>query len=186
MIYFLRHGLDDERFVGGWSEVDLVDEGIKQVENTLAIMDRDGIIPSSIIASNVKRAIHTADMVSKHFDIPYQTSEMFMEQNKGLLNGMDREEAKKKYPEYMDEVKIDTVYPDGESLIMLYERIKKILPFIASLDDDTLIVTHRGVINMIYYLLNDIPLDMKKKRFDVTHASLHELDTKKLTIRKVI
>ena len=31
MIYFLRHGLDDERYIGGWSEVDLTDEGVEQV-----------------------------------------------------------------------------------------------------------------------------------------------------------
>ena len=28
MIYFLRHGLDDERYVGGYSNVGLTKEGI--------------------------------------------------------------------------------------------------------------------------------------------------------------
>ena len=26
MIYLMRHGLDDENYIGGWSEVDLVEE----------------------------------------------------------------------------------------------------------------------------------------------------------------
>lgn len=186
MIYFLRHGLDDENFVGGWSDVDLIDEGIKQVEHTVEIMDENGIIPSSIIASNVRRAEHTAKIVSEHFGTSYTLSDDFREQSKGLLNGMEKIKAEREYPEYMSGVSVDTVYPDGESLKMLYERMKKLLPYIASLDDDTLIVTHRGVINMLYFLLNDIPLDMDKKQFKVTHASLHELDGKRLTIRKVI
>ena len=38
---------------------------------------------------------------------------------------------------------------------------------------------------MIYYLLNDIELDMNKERFDVTHASIHELDIKSKKIRRI-
>lgn len=186
MIYFLRHGLDDEKYVGGWSDVDLVPKGIRQIEKTIGIMDQDGIIPSSIIASNVRRAKHTAEIVSEHFNVPVTFSDDFREQSKGILNGMDKEKALEEYPEYMNGVEVDTIYPDGESLKMLYERMKKLLPYITSLEDDTLIVTHRGVINMLYYLLNDIPLDMDKKRFGVSHASVHELNKKELTIRKVI
>ena len=52
-------------------------------------------------------------------------------------------------------------------------------------EDDTLIVTHRGYINMLYYILNDIPLDMKKERFDVVTASVHEYDKEKNTIRRI-
>jgi len=29
---------------------------------------------------------------------------------------------------------------------------------------------------MLYYILKDIELDMNKERFDVTHASLHQID----------
>ena len=42
--------------------------------------------------------------------------------------------------------------------------------------DDTLIITHRGVINMFYYILRNIPLDMDKKKFKVDVASVHALD----------
>ena len=34
MIYLMRHGLDDETFIGGWSDVDLVNDGIEQVKST--------------------------------------------------------------------------------------------------------------------------------------------------------
>ena len=35
MIYLIRHGLDDEAYIGGWSDVDLISEGIEQVEETI-------------------------------------------------------------------------------------------------------------------------------------------------------
>ena len=31
MIYLLRHGLDDENYIGGWSEVDVINEGKMQI-----------------------------------------------------------------------------------------------------------------------------------------------------------
>ena len=34
MIYLLRHGLDNEDYIGGWSNVDLTKEGIKQVKKS--------------------------------------------------------------------------------------------------------------------------------------------------------
>lgn len=186
MIYFLRHGLDDEAYIGGWSDVSLIDEGRKQVVETLKIMQDKGIIPKRIIVSDIKRACETADLVSEFFGLDYETTEILREQDKGKLNGMLKEEAIVKYPEYFADVTIDTIYPEGESLRNLYDRIKRELEYFYSLEEDTLVVTHRGVINMLYYLLENIPLDMDKKKFDVVHASVHEFDKKLNLIRKVI
>ncbi len=189
MIYLLRHGLDDENFIGGWSEVDLVPEGIEQVNNTLDKMIKEGIQIDKIIVSDVLRAKTTAELVlSKYPNLDrYEVNTMFREQNKGILNGMPIDVADKEYPEYRGKnVQIDTIYPEGESLLDLYKRIKENLNEILALDDNTLIVTHRGVINMLYFILNNVELNMDKKQFGVTHASLHELDKKVLSIRKVI
>ena len=51
--------------------------------------------------------------------------------------------------------------------------------------DNTLLVTHRGVINMFYYLLNNEKLDMNKKRFNVDHASIHKLDLKNMKNERI-
>ena len=64
------------------------------------------------------------------------------------------------------------------------KRIKVLLETLKE-KDNTLIVTHRGVINMIYYILNEIEIDMDKEKFNVTHASLHELDINKKLIRRI-
>ena len=52
-------------------------------------------------------------------------------------------------------------------------------------EDNSLVVTHRGVINVFYYLFNSIPLDMEKKRFNVDHLSIHEVDIDKKIIRRI-
>ena len=65
----------------------------------------------------------------------------------------------------------------------LYDRVYKYLNEIKF--DNVLIVTHRGVINMIYYILNNIELDMDKEKFGVSHASIHELDINKRKIKKI-
>lgn len=188
MIYLLRHGLDDETYLGGWSNVDLIDEGIEQVKSSsLKIKELDLKI-NKIIASDVKRAKTTAEIVSDILGLSsFEESDLFREQNKGLLNGMLRTYAENTYPEYKESnISIDTRYPSGESLSDLYKRMKDNLEYINSLSDQTLIITHRGVINMLYYILNDIPLDMDKKRFGVTHASLHVYDKQNKSIRKVL
>ncbi len=189
MIYFLRHGLDNEAFIGGWSEIPLTKEGVYQVVNTASKMSQiDNLKIKKIIASSVKRARQTAEIASPILGLTnYEVSDILREQNKGHLNGMEKYVANHLYPQYMGtEVTCDTIYPDGESLSDLYKRIKNNLEYFASLEDDTLLVTHRGVINMLYYIFNDIPLDMDKEKFDVTHASLHACDIKNKTIRKVL
>ena len=55
MIYILRHGLDDERFIGGWSDVPLVEEGIQQVMHTINFMKRQNISFEKIYSSDVDR-----------------------------------------------------------------------------------------------------------------------------------
>ena len=62
MIYLLRHGLDDENYIGGWSEVDLIPEGIDQVNNTLDKMIEEGIKIDKVIVSDVLRAKTTAEL----------------------------------------------------------------------------------------------------------------------------
>ena len=184
MIYLMRHGQDDEDYIGGWSKVGLTKEGKLEVIDT-ALWIKDNLHIKRVIASDIFRAMQTAEIVCDVLSLPFLPSTELREQNKGLLNGMLQEEAHMEYAELLDNVTVDTVYPEGESLRNLYERIKEYLEKIMTLKDDTLIITHRGVINMIYYLLNDKELDMDKKQFGVTTASVHELDTRNRTIRKI-
>lgn len=185
MVYLMRHGQDDETYVGGWSSVDLIPEGREEVQET-ALWIKEHLSIQKIVCSDVKRALETAKIISSILGIPYETDEHLREQNKGLLNGVPKEKAYHEYPGFTDdEISVDTVFPEGESLRNLYERIKQYLNTLLCAEDDTLFITHRGVINMIYFVLCDIPLDMDKKQFGVTTASVHALDKEKKMIKKV-
>ncbi|MDE5630018.1 MAG: phosphoglycerate mutase family protein [Bacilli bacterium] len=186
MIYFLRHGLDDERYIGGWSEIDLTDEGVEQVRKTIEHMNNLGIIPKHIISSGIERSNTTASILGQYYDLNIKKDYRFREQNKGELNGLLKSDASVLFPEYFKDVDIETKYPGGESLIDLYIRIKAMLDEIKDIEEDTVIVTHRGVINMLYYILYQIPLDMDKEKFHVDHASLHVFNPEVMLIGKVI
>lgn len=185
MIYIMRHGQDDESYVGGWSNVSLIPEGQEEVKVS-ALWIKETLDIKQIMCSDVARARQTAQIVSEILGLPIILNPNLREQNKGLLNGMPRDEANNRYPELMgDEVTVLTVYPEGESLRDLYERVKAYLEELMSLPDDTLLITHRGVINMVYFILNNVELNMDKKQFGVETASVHEIDKVNRKIKKV-
>lgn len=184
MIYLLRHGLDDESFIGGYSNVGLIKEGKIQVNDSAKWLKANVTKINKIYSSDVKRAIESAEIVNKYLKLDIEYTKDLRELNKGLLNGMPKHEAELLYPDYINVKDINLKYPNGESMLDLYKRIKILLDSISKYDD-SLIVTHRGVINMIYTLLNNDTLSMDKKRYNVVHASVHELDLEKNKIRRI-
>lgn len=184
MIYLIRHGLDDESFIGGYSNVGLIREGIKQVESSGKWLKDNITSINKIYSSDIKRAIESSEIINKYLHLKIYLTSDLRELNKGSLNGMNKLEAEILYPNFINVTDISVRYPNGESMIDLYKRIKLFLERIGDYDN-SLLVTHRGVINMIYVLLNNDELTMDKKKYSVTHASIHELDLEKKKIRRI-
>jgi len=184
MIYLIRHGMDDESYIGGYSSVDLTDFGKMQVNELGGWLQLQNLCVYKIYTSDVKRAISTADIINSYLKLPvYKTSEL-RELDKGELTGMKKSMAKIKYSDYINVDDIRKRYPLGESMLDLYIRIKDLFRRISQYDD-SILVTHRGVINMFYYLLCNDELDMNKEKYGVEHASVHELDIVKSKIRRI-
>lgn len=184
MIYLMRHGLDDERFIGGHSDTPLVSEGIEQVKNATKFIIEKKLSIERIISSDVKRAVETANIVNSYLGVPIEYSKMLRELDKGVLNGLLKEDALKYYKDYVFLSDKSIRYPGGESLVSFYERIKKDLNDILR-EDNTLIITHRGVINMIYFILSGLTLTYEKEKFGVSHGSIHEYDDSLKLIKKI-
>ena len=182
MIYLIRHGLDDESKIGGWSDVSLTNEGIKQVEKAKKYII-DNLSFEKIISSDVKRAKETSQIINKNLNKKITYTKKLREQSKGKYDGVKKSDLDKN-DYFLGNIKIYDKYPEGESLLDLYYKVEKLLNNINKWDN-TLLVTHRGVINMFYYLLNNEKLDMNKKRFNVDHASIHKLDLKNMTIERI-
>lgn len=183
MIYLVRHGLDDENYIGGWSDVELISEGVKQIENS-----REFIIKylklKRIITSDIKRATSTAKIINEKLGLILEIDNNLRELDKGDYTGVKKDTLTNEEKEFIKNITIYDKYPNGESMKDFYERIVKIIPSLANYED-SLVVTHRGVINMIYYYLNNIDVDMNKERFNVTHGSVHELDLNNKKIRRI-
>lgn len=184
MIYLVRHGLDDERFIGGFSDVGLTFKGKLQVKEMIEFLKETSLHFDRIYSSDIKRARETAEMIGEEFKVPILLDERLREQDKGIFNGEFAIKAKIEHPNFFENIKVDTVYPEGESLNSFHKRIYVNLPFFLE-QNNSLVVTHRGVINAIYYDVNQIPVDMDKEKFGVTHASIHEYNPKTKTIRKI-
>lgn len=184
MIYLIRHALDDERYVGSWSNVSILESEKEKVKSQAKYI-KENLQVTDIYTSDIKRSVQTAEIIGKYLNKEVIKDKNLREQNKGYLTGKEKAKLSKEELEQLNNQKIDTIFEGGESLEEVYKRIKRYIPTLAKLKDNTLIVTHRGVINMLYYIMNDIPLDMQKKRFNVKHLSIHELDIDKKMIRRI-
>lgn len=184
MIYLMRHGLDDESYVGGYSDVDLIDEGVEQVDDVGKWLCEMNYTFENIYTSDIKRAVTTANIINEYLNIPVLLDKNLRELNKGILNGMKKDDAMNLYFKYMINKDINMKYPNGESMMDFYLRIRNLLTYFSKYEN-SLVITHRGVINMIYYILLRKEVDFDKERFGVVHASVHELDLNKSKIRRI-
>lgn len=184
MIYLIRHGLDDERFIGGWSNNGLIHKGRKQVAEAITFLKENNIYFNQIFSSDIGRAKETAEMIQKEFNVCLILDSRLREQNKGDFNGEFEIKAKLKNPEFFKNITEETVYPNGESLLEFNQRIRINLTYFLE-HDNSLIVTHRGVINALYYQLEERVIDMNKGQFGVTHASIHEYNPNTKKLRKI-
>ena len=186
MIYLLRHGLDDERYIGGHSDVDLIKEGISQVKDSSEFIKSLNI--NRIITSDVKRAISSALIVKNSLEgeIAFEVDSRLRELDKGLLTGKLRSALTEEEKRICEMTSIFERYPNGESMQDMYDRVKYLVDSGYFLDkNSSLIVTHRGIINMMYFMFNNEPLTMNKSKFGVDHASVHELDIDKKKIKRI-
>ncbi len=102
MIYLLRHGEDDETYIGGHSDVALTNNGILQIQNIAEELKKGKYKIDRIISSDIKRARQTTEIVNKNLNLPVEYTEMLRELDKGKLNGMLVTSANELYPEYED------------------------------------------------------------------------------------
>lgn len=180
-LYFIRHGKDDERYRGGWSDLGLIEEGEKQASQLAYFLkeNQQEYPISQIISSDLKRAVQTAKAIQKQLNVPMILSENWREINNGDLAGMLNSVALEKYPGlFFNTLRMDECYPNGESPINFFNRIKDTFYELLKkqTNDKVAIVTHSGVINVIYHIVKNIEWSNKNKSFPVKNVSLNVLE----------
>lgn len=186
-ILFVRHGKDSDQHRGGWSQLDLLPEG-KREAKMLAdylVQHKEDYHFTKMITSDLKRAETTATILAEVLQLPLEKESSLRETNNGDLAGMLNSEADQKFPRlYFRSLAMDKHYPNGESPREFYQRIKTWFQRFLQENDDSdetqIVVTHGGVVNIIYHLVNQIEWTNKSNLFHVKHCSISLLNTKTL------
>lgn len=186
-IIFVRHGKDDDAYRGGWSSLGLLDEGKRQSQAVADYFRTTSEYKIEyIVSSDLNRTIETAEYIATALDLPIHTDTRLRETNNGDLAGMLNSEALVKFPGlFWNTLAMDEAYPNGESPAAFYLRIKEwfddIIKSSLTNNGDLLVVTHGGVINIIYYLVKELEWTNKKPRFPIDKCSIHVLNVDSMT-----
>jgi len=160
-IYILRHGETVWNFKGitqGRSNNRLSKNGKKQVEE-LAKEFKD-IHFDEIFVSPLMRTVQTANIFNKYHSKKLIKDERIIEIDQGIFTG------RKKDSFTPEEIEIRKNRPEGygmETQQMIIDRVKLFLEDIAVRykDKKILVVTHRGIAKILYYLINNIDTNEK-------------------------
>ena len=116
--FFVRHGKDDDSYRGGWSNLDLVDEGREQAFQLAAYLYENQKTNkiNCVISSDLVRTMSTAAYIADRLSIPIIQESQIREMNNGDLAGISNKLAEEKYPGlYFNTLEMTERYPNGES-----------------------------------------------------------------------
>jgi probable phosphoglycerate mutase len=178
-LYLIRHGetyWNREKRLQGQLDSDLTDEGIRQAERIANKLN--GICFNALYSSDLKRAIHTAHIISKYIKYaPVIYDKRLRERNFGLFQGYTWREITEKYPaEAAAELSGDPMneVPGGESKIQLLDRAKGFFAdvILKHAGKKILVISHGGIINIWTKHVLHVPLE-KPRRFSLDNAALN-------------
>ncbi|MEY8462590.1 histidine phosphatase family protein [Streptococcus merionis] len=176
-LYLIRHGQDDETYLGGWSQNPLTTAGkihIQEIAGQLAFQENI----KHLFSSDLLRAKQTAEILSESLLLPITFMEQFRETNNGDLADLTFEAFQEQFPGfYWRSLAEDQAYPNGESPATFFQRVKSAwFEFKKVAPDQSLLVTHGGVINAILCLENNRPFTNKRVDYPVSHGQMVALE----------
>ena len=125
-LVLLRHGESvwnkENRFTG-WTDVDLSEKGVKEAENAGKLLKDKGYIFDVSFTSILKRANRTLEIVLKemNLNIPVYYSYRLNERHYGALQGLNKDEMRKKF---------------GDEQVHIWRRSNDVRPPELSKDDE--------------------------------------------------
>lgn len=166
----IRHGesYDNINKVYGSDETQLSQRGIEQIK--IAKENLKKFSYDKVYYSPLVRTTETL----KHLNLRGTDDIRIRELNFGVFAGKNHKEVEEKFPKEFKMWNEDIFrysIPKGESLLENYERVKEFLKEIIIKDEDVLLVTHAGVIRLIFSWVFDNPEYFFK--FKVTNGSIN-------------
>jgi probable phosphoglycerate mutase len=174
----VRHGetaWNAQSRIQGHLDSPLNEEGLAQ-----AILVADRLARESFAAlycSDLGRALQTVQPIADRLSLPVQREPRLRERNLGVFQGLTGIECERAYPEDYARFKArapDHQVPDGESVRQVYERVERLFSELAErhIGQRVAVVTHGGVLDAIFRLVNRVPLD-RERDFPIYNASIN-------------
>lgn len=160
-ILIIRHGESEADILDvheGRADFSLTDRGREQAGKMADFVAKYYSI-DKIYASTLKRAQETAGFLAEKTGLEVWKEPLLMEFNNGLIAGMGRDEAQKKYPR--KNLPIHKSAYEQESVLEFRYRADYILSELLSAnpDDSTIaVVSHGGMINQLYHAFLRLPV----------------------------
>ena len=186
----VRHGETDWNLIRrlqGHTDIALNRTGIEQAARLAEVLAKESINGKSIAAihsSDLGRALATAEPVAAALGLTVRRDPLLRERNYGLLEGKTFAEILQQYPEEAELLRLRDArhrMPDGESQTEFFERVVGAVRAIAAEEErhgedarNVLIVTHGGVLDMLYRAAGDLPLSGERK-WPIPNALINRL-----------
>lgn len=154
-IILLRHGESEgnaQKIWQGQEDFPLTDVGKQQSEALAQHWKNEDIQFNLVIASPLKRAKETAEIITNKLEIPLEFDRVWMERDNGHYAGLSTDVARERYPlpDYINPYL--PIGETGESIWELYLRGGRALNSILKRPSGSyLIVSHGGILNMVLY-----------------------------------
>lgn len=153
-IYFMRHGeAFDDVFnqYGGWADPDLSSKGMSRAYHSALELKKKHIPFDVIYTSPLKRAFQKAEIISHELDVELKILQYLKERNTyGVLCGVNKDVAKRKYPEIVEAYKNNEYVLGSERYSDFVARLKLLFDHIKQKDYQNLAcVTHGKLLTAI-------------------------------------
>ena len=163
-LILIRHGetfWNREHRIQGHLDSALTPEGIAQAEACARRLADEQI--DVVVASDLGRVRHTAEILLAGRALPVTFDASLRERCFGTGEGMTYAEMDGKYPQLFSQVGLvdsEFTLPEGETRAAFHARVNAAINRLATAHAGKrlLIVTHGGVLGVIYRWLNDIPI----------------------------
>lgn len=181
-LYLIRHGQTDWNVLGkiqGSTDIELNETGISQAEELSKKILEDNYKFFKIYSSPQKRAVKTAEILSKATNIEYIAVDALAEINLGEWEGLSWAEVKEKHIQEFDKWyknRRHTKAPMGESYEDMLQRVlKEMCKIIKENKNDVAIITHSAIVMCMQCYLTNTPFD-KMTKFKAENTSIIEID----------
>ncbi len=186
----IRHG-EAEHLVrdlmGGWTDTELTSLGRSQAASLASRLKNELVdVPLRLYCSDLRRAIQTADIISREMGLTPRPFRELREINNGIVAGMTAEEARRHYTEPTEPLLDWRPYPGGETWREFYHRVSGFMERLADSDLPTIIVAHGGTIMQIVSWWLELDMEtISRVSFRTSPASVSVLDITELGERRI-